>query len=77
LINDFVALDGVRPNKVVGVLKHITGKPGIEVAGNVSDRSVCRIVKEGGAAATMQFFEAVGTSKGMFIHINLFASNIF
>jgi hypothetical protein len=64
LINDLVALDGVRPNKVVGVLKRIMGKLGIEVAGNMVDRSVCRIVKEGGAAATLQFVEAVGTSKG-------------
>jgi hypothetical protein len=64
LINDLVALDGVRLNKVVVVLKHVVGKLGIEVTGNTSDCSVCRIVKEGGATATMQFVEAVGTSKG-------------
>jgi hypothetical protein len=63
LINDLVALDGVRPNKVVGVLKLMAEKLGIEVAGNASDRTVQRIVKEGGTAAQMQFVEAVGTSK--------------
>ncbi|KAJ7229032.1 hypothetical protein GGX14DRAFT_555074 [Mycena pura] len=65
MINDLVALDSVRPNKVVGVLKRIVGKLGIGVTGNTSDRSVRRIVKEGGVAARMQFVEAVGKSKGV------------
>lgn len=64
MINDLVALDGVRPNKVIGVLKRIAGKLGIGVTGNASDRSIRRIVKEGGVASTMQFVEAVGKSKG-------------
>ncbi|KAJ7776084.1 hypothetical protein B0H14DRAFT_3508317 [Mycena olivaceomarginata] len=62
MINDLVALDGVRPNKVVGVLKRIAGKLGIGVTGNISDRTARRIVKEGGVASRMQFVEAVGTS---------------
>ncbi|KAJ7443776.1 hypothetical protein B0H11DRAFT_1931443 [Mycena galericulata] len=64
MINDLVALDGVRPNKVIGVLKRIAGKLGIRVNGDASDRTVRRIVKEGGVASQMQFVEAVGTSKG-------------
>jgi regulator of replication initiation timing len=65
MINDLVALDGVRPNKVIGVLKRIADKLGIEVTGKASDRTVRRIVKEGGVAPKMQFVEAVGTSKGL------------
>lgn len=48
-------------------MKRIAGKLGIEAVGNASDRSVRRIVKEGGAA---QFVEAVRTSKGTFILIS-------
>jgi hypothetical protein len=66
MINELVALDGVRPSKVVGVLKRIAGKLGIGVAGNASDRTVRRIVKEGGVASQMQFVDAVGTSKGVY-----------
>ncbi|KAJ7023037.1 hypothetical protein C8F04DRAFT_1271864 [Mycena alexandri] len=65
MINDLVALDGVRPNKVIGVLKRIAGKLGIAVTGNASDRTVRRIVKEGGVGSQMQFVEAVGNSKGV------------
>ncbi|KAJ7477635.1 hypothetical protein FB451DRAFT_1396591 [Mycena latifolia] len=65
MINDLVALDGVRPNKVIGVLKCIAGKLGIGVTGNASDRTVRMIVKEGGVASQMQFVEAAGTSKGI------------
>ncbi|KAJ6578287.1 hypothetical protein B0H19DRAFT_1230087 [Mycena capillaripes] len=56
-INDLVALDGVRPNKVIGVLKGIAGRLGIGVRGNASDRTVQRIVKEGGVVSQMQFVE--------------------
>ncbi|KAK6966679.1 hypothetical protein R3P38DRAFT_2439421, partial [Favolaschia claudopus] len=63
MINNLVALDGVRPNKVVGVLKRFAENLGIEVAGDVSDRTVRRIVKEGGVAAQLQSVEAVSTSK--------------
>ncbi|KAK7007245.1 hypothetical protein R3P38DRAFT_2554211, partial [Favolaschia claudopus] len=65
MINNLVALDGVRPNKVVSVLRRIAEKLGITVVGNASDRSIRRIVKEGGVASTLQFFEAVGTAKGV------------
>ncbi|KAJ6483561.1 hypothetical protein C8R47DRAFT_1132582 [Mycena vitilis] len=65
MINDLVALDGVRPNKVIGVLKRIADKLGITVDGDVSDRTVRRVVKEGGMAAHVQFVEAVGTSQGV------------
>ncbi|KAJ7149359.1 hypothetical protein C8R46DRAFT_916116 [Mycena filopes] len=65
MITDLVALDGVRPSKVVGVLKRIAEKLGIAVSGDVSDRTVRRAVKEGGVASKMQFVEAVGTSKGV------------
>ncbi|KAJ7897728.1 hypothetical protein B0H13DRAFT_1884566 [Mycena leptocephala] len=64
LINDLVALDGVRPHRVMGVLKRFAAKLGIPVQGDASDRSVRRVVKEGGVAAQMQFVEAVGTSIG-------------
>ncbi|KAJ7043002.1 hypothetical protein C8F04DRAFT_1251176 [Mycena alexandri] len=63
MINDLVALDGVRPNKVIGVLKCIARKLGIAVTGNASDRTVRRIVKEGGVGSQMQFVEAGGNSK--------------
>lgn len=72
MINDLVALDGVRPNKVVGVLKCIARKLGIEVRGDVKPRTVGRIVREGGAAAQLQFVEAVGTSKGLNIYYSPF-----
>ncbi|KAJ7474992.1 hypothetical protein FB451DRAFT_1034862 [Mycena latifolia] len=65
MINDLVALDGVRPNKVVRVLKRIAEKLGVTVTGDAFDRSVRRIVKEGGIASQMQFVEAVGPSKGV------------
>ncbi|KAJ7621714.1 hypothetical protein DFH06DRAFT_1143459 [Mycena polygramma] len=65
MINDLVALDGVRLNKVVGVLKRIAGKLGIDVTGDASDRTVRRVVKEGGVGAKMQFVEAVGSSQGV------------
>ncbi|KAJ7660878.1 hypothetical protein DFH06DRAFT_1326132 [Mycena polygramma] len=39
MINDLVALDGVRPNKVVGVLKRIAAKLGINITGDASDRT--------------------------------------
>jgi prefoldin subunit 5 len=71
MINDLVALDGVRPNKVVGVLKRIAINLGIAVNGDASDRTVRRIVKEGGVASNMQFVEAVGVSKGAYIVILL------
>ncbi|KAJ7174309.1 hypothetical protein C8R46DRAFT_892312, partial [Mycena filopes] len=65
MITDLVALDGVCPSKVVGVLKRIAEKLGIAVSGDISDRTVRRAVKEGGVASQMQFVEAVGTSKGV------------
>ncbi|KAJ7814473.1 hypothetical protein B0H13DRAFT_1664774 [Mycena leptocephala] len=65
MITKLVALDGIRPNKVVGVLKRIAEKLGIGINGNASDHTVRRIVKEGGVASQMQFVEAVGTSKGV------------
>ncbi|KAJ6517945.1 hypothetical protein C8R47DRAFT_960123 [Mycena vitilis] len=65
IINDLVAIDGVRPHRVIGVLKKIAAKLGIPVQGHASDRSVGRVVREGGAAAKLQFVEAVGTSKGV------------
>ncbi|KAJ7149386.1 hypothetical protein C8R43DRAFT_887885, partial [Mycena crocata] len=65
IINDLVAIDGVRPHRVVGVLRKIAEKLGVKVKGNATDRSVRRIIKEGGVAAKMQFVEAVGTAKGV------------
>lgn len=65
MINDLVALDGVRPHRVIDALKRMAGKLGIRVQGNASDRSVRRVVKEGGLASQLQFIEAVGTSKGV------------
>ncbi|KAJ7131749.1 hypothetical protein C8R43DRAFT_895756 [Mycena crocata] len=64
-INDLVANDGVRPHRVVGVLKRMAGALGIRVQGDVSTRSVRRVVHEGGVASKLQFIEAVGTSKGV------------
>ncbi|KAJ6552495.1 hypothetical protein DFH09DRAFT_1085977 [Mycena vulgaris] len=57
LINDFVALDGVRPNKACW------GKLGIEVTGNAADHIMRRLVRKGRVASHMQFVDAVGTSK--------------
>ncbi|KAJ7429992.1 hypothetical protein FB451DRAFT_1158984 [Mycena latifolia] len=65
IINDLVANDGVRPHRVVGVLKKFAAALGIRVHGNASDRSVRRVVKEGGLASKLQFTEAVGISKGV------------
>lgn len=70
MINDLVALDGVCPNKVIGVLKRIAERLGIGVTGDALDRTVRRIVKEGGLASQVQFVEAVGTSKGAQVIIN-------
>ncbi|KAJ7939605.1 hypothetical protein B0H13DRAFT_1850381 [Mycena leptocephala] len=65
---DLVALDGVKPHRVVGVLKRIAETLGIKVNGDATDRSVRWIVKEGGVGSQMQFVEAVGTSKGENLH---------
>ncbi|KAJ7444142.1 hypothetical protein B0H11DRAFT_1747684 [Mycena galericulata] len=65
ILNDLVAHDGVRPHRTVGVLKRLAGALGIRVEGDISDRSVRRVVKEGGVASQLQFVEAVGTSKGV------------
>jgi hypothetical protein len=65
IINDLVAIDSVRPHRVVGVLKRIAEKLHIPVKGNASDRTVRRVVKEGGHASKLQFAEAVGSSKGV------------
>ncbi|KAJ7155610.1 hypothetical protein C8R46DRAFT_910335, partial [Mycena filopes] len=65
IINDLVAIDGVRPHRVVGVLKRLAAKLGIRVQGDASTRSVRRVVQEGGVASRVQFVEAVGTSKGV------------
>jgi hypothetical protein len=51
MINDLVALDGVRPNQVIGVLKRIAERLGIGVTGNASDHTGRQIVKEGGLAS--------------------------
>ncbi|KAK6971583.1 hypothetical protein R3P38DRAFT_2813720 [Favolaschia claudopus] len=40
MINELVALDGMRPNKVANGLKRFAEKLGIEVAGDISDRTV-------------------------------------
>ncbi|KAJ7096050.1 hypothetical protein C8R44DRAFT_748913 [Mycena epipterygia] len=62
VINNIVALKGVCPHHVIEV---ITVKWGVKVEGHATDRSVRRIVKEGGVASQMQFVEVVLTAKGV------------
>ncbi|KAJ7659104.1 hypothetical protein DFH06DRAFT_989994 [Mycena polygramma] len=65
LINDLVANDGVRPDRVVSVMKRIAAKLGVHVNGDASNRSIRRVGKEGGVAAKMQFVDAVAGAKGV------------
>ncbi|KAJ7243679.1 hypothetical protein C8J57DRAFT_1243277 [Mycena rebaudengoi] len=65
MINDLVALEGVRPGCVTAVLQRIAAVLGIKIDGDLSRRSVQRTVKEGGIASQLQFVEAVVTAKGV------------
>ncbi|KAE9385516.1 hypothetical protein BT96DRAFT_840599 [Gymnopus androsaceus JB14] len=62
---DLVAMENVPANKVTRVFKRIAGVFGVEVEGDVSRRSVGRIVKEGGNASKLQFVEALKDAKGV------------
>ncbi|KAJ3987892.1 hypothetical protein F5890DRAFT_1404170 [Lentinula detonsa] len=67
ILCDLVSIDAVPANKVECVFKHVAGALGIQVEGDVSRRSVGRIVKEGGNAANLQFGQAVLNAKGVTI----------
>ncbi|KAJ3817778.1 hypothetical protein F5880DRAFT_1617968 [Lentinula raphanica] len=64
---DLVAMDNVPANRVTRVLKRVASLFGIQVEGDVSDRSVSRIMKEGGNAAKLQFVQALTDAKGITI----------
>ena len=63
-MNDLVALDGVASKNVFRVFTRIAGALGVKVEGTVDERSVRRIVKEGGNASKLQFVDAVSKGKG-------------
>ncbi|KAJ3766075.1 hypothetical protein FB446DRAFT_827727 [Lentinula raphanica] len=64
---DLVAVENVPLNKVTRVVKRIASVFGIEVEGDVSRRSVGRIVNEGGNASKLQFIDALKDAKGVTI----------
>ncbi|KAJ3766279.1 hypothetical protein FB446DRAFT_794262 [Lentinula raphanica] len=64
---DLVSVENVPLNKVARVVKRIASLFGIEVEGDVSRRSVGRIVNEGGLASKLQFIDALKDAKGVTI----------
>ncbi|KAJ7467451.1 hypothetical protein B0H11DRAFT_2306656 [Mycena galericulata] len=54
LVTDLVALHNVPVSKVLGVIKSVAQTIGITVAGSISERSVGRVVLEGGLIAQAQ-----------------------
>ncbi|KAH7871962.1 uncharacterized protein C8R40DRAFT_1053615 [Lentinula edodes] len=62
---DLVAMDAVPANKVTRVFKRIACALGIEIEGDLSRRSVGRIVKEGGNASKLQIIESLKDAKGI------------
>ncbi|KAJ3965351.1 hypothetical protein EV361DRAFT_810856 [Lentinula raphanica] len=64
---DLVSMENVPANKVTRVFKRIAAVFGIEVDGDVSERSVGRILKEGGNASKLQFISALNEAKGVTI----------
>ncbi|KAL1672527.1 hypothetical protein EV122DRAFT_224505 [Schizophyllum commune] len=67
VITDLVALHGVPATKVVGALRCMGEAMGFEVEGKVSERSIGRIMLEGGAASEVQFVRAVHEGEGLTI----------
>ncbi|KAJ3973309.1 hypothetical protein EV361DRAFT_843701 [Lentinula raphanica] len=64
---DLVSVENIPLNKVARVVKRIASLFGIEVEGDVSCRSVGRIVNEGGLASKLQFIDALKDAKGVTI----------
>ncbi|KAJ3765572.1 hypothetical protein FB446DRAFT_794919, partial [Lentinula raphanica] len=64
---DLVSMENVPANKVTRVFKRIAAVFGIEVDGDVSERSVGRILEEGGNASKLQFISALNEAKGVTI----------
>ncbi|KAJ3813876.1 hypothetical protein F5876DRAFT_73497 [Lentinula aff. lateritia] len=58
-------MDAVPANKVTCVFKRIACALGIEIEGDLSRRSVGRIVKEGGNASKLQIIESLKDAKGI------------
>ncbi|KAL1674762.1 hypothetical protein EV122DRAFT_220044 [Schizophyllum commune] len=67
VLSDLIALHGVPATRAIGALRRIAQALGHEVEGTVSNRSLGRIMLEGGAAAKAQFVEAVHESEGLTI----------
>ncbi|KAJ3842432.1 hypothetical protein F5878DRAFT_529862 [Lentinula raphanica] len=66
-ICDLVALDNVPAQSCVDAFKRITVGLGFDIEGNVSERSVNRIVKEGGVAAKLHVVESFQQAEGIAI----------
>ncbi|KAJ3754315.1 hypothetical protein EV360DRAFT_86942 [Lentinula raphanica] len=64
---DLVAMENVPANRVTHVFKRIAAVFGIEVEGDVSERSIGRILKEGGNASKLQFISVLNEAKGVTI----------
>ncbi|KAJ3755786.1 hypothetical protein EV360DRAFT_85587 [Lentinula raphanica] len=60
---DLVAMENVPANRVTSVFKCSASMFGIEVEGEVSDRSIGQILKEGGNTSKLQFVSALGDAK--------------
>ncbi|KAJ3845161.1 hypothetical protein F5878DRAFT_571952 [Lentinula raphanica] len=64
---DLVAMENVPANRVTSVFKRIASVFGIEVEGEVSDRSIGRILKEGGNASKLHYKTQVTVKQGVTI----------
>lgn len=64
VVTDLVALHSVPANAVIGAFKRIASALGVPVEGDVSDRSVNRIMLEGGAASEAQFVSTIREAEG-------------
>ncbi|TRM63419.1 hypothetical protein BD626DRAFT_621753 [Schizophyllum amplum] len=67
VVTDLVALHSVPANAVIGAFKRIASALGVPVEGDVSDRSVNRIMLEGGAASEAQFVSTIREAEGVTI----------
>ncbi|KAL1750185.1 hypothetical protein FB107DRAFT_224313, partial [Schizophyllum commune] len=67
VITDLVAIHGVPATKVIGALRCMGEAMGFGVEGKVSERSIGRIMLEGGAASEVQFVRAVHEGEGLTI----------
>ncbi|KAH7890903.1 hypothetical protein F5I97DRAFT_1839811 [Phlebopus sp. FC_14] len=65
LVRDLVAKHNIPVSSVNGTIEAVASAAGLEVKGEVSERSVGRIMLEADVAATVQLADEITRSKGM------------